>query len=234
MSMLKVSDLRAGYGRLGVLKNLSFEVPDGMVVALLGGNGAGKTTTMKAIMGLIRTESGSIEFNGERIDHAPPHQVFARGLSLVPQGRELFSEMTVAENLELGALQRGRGRYEDHLASVLELLPELQEQLRKRAGTLSGGQQQMLATARALMSNPQLLLMDEPTMGLAPLVVTNLRHIIERLKYQGKTILLVEQNIRLALRLANYVYVIRSGTVVAHGEPESFKDDSAMFLSYIG
>lgn len=233
--MLKVIDLNAGYGRLAVLKDLTFEVPAGTVVALLGGNGAGKSTTMKAIMGLIRPRSGTVEFNGERIEHEPRHRIFARGLSLVPQGRELFSGMTVAENLELGALQRGAdGGYNDRLAKVLEFLPNLRDQLRQSAGTLSGGQQQMLATARALMSDPQLLLLDEPSMGLAPLVVAELRRIIERLKRDGKTILLVEQNIRLALRVATYVYVMRNGTIVTKGEPASFKDDSALFLSYIG
>lgn len=168
------------------------------VIALLGGNGAGKTTTMRAIMGLIRVQSGSIEFNGSHIEHWPPHQIIARGLSLVPQGRELFSEMTVAENLELGSLQRGDGRYQDRLGRVLDFFSNSQGQLRQRAGMLSGGQQQMLATARALMSDPELLLLDEPSIGLSPLVVDDLRRIIERLKGEGRTILLVEQNIRLA------------------------------------
>ena len=233
--MLKVANLKVAYGSLTVLKGLTFEVPDGEVVALLGGNGAGKTTTLHAIMGLIRPREGIIAVEGTRIDAEPPHRIFARGLSLVPQWRELFSEMTVAENLELGAVQCGyKFDYDRRLTSVLDCVPSLKAQLAQRAGTLSGGQQQMLATARALMSAPRLLLLDEPSTGLAPLVVSELRGTIERLRGEGKTVLLVEQNMQLALSVASYVYVIRNGAIVAHGESARFRDRSALFDSYIG
>lgn len=233
--MLKVTNLQAGYGQLIVLKGLTFEVPSGKIVALLGGNGAGKTTTLSAIMGLIRSQGGTIAFKGENIEREPSHRVFSRGLSLVPQWRELFSEMTVAENLELGALQRGPKReFESRLEKVLNFLPSLRDHLQRRAGTLSGGQQQMLATARALMSEPQLLMLDEPSMGLAPLVVAELRRTIERLNREGKTILLVEQNMNLALSVANYVYIIRNGAIVTQGEASAFQDQRALFHSYIG
>ena len=233
--MLKVANLVAGYGSLTVLKDLSFEVPSGKVVALLGGNGGGKTTTLRTIVGLIRPRNGTIAFDETRIDGFPPHRVFAHGLSLVPQGRELFSEMTVAENLELGALQRGsRSNYDNRLDQVLEFLPSLRKHLDRRAGILSGGQQQMLATARALMSNPRLLMLDEPSTGLGPLVVAELHELIERICRAGTTVLLVEQNIKLALSVAHYVYVIRNGSIATEGDPSSFRDQRALFNSYIG
>jgi branched-chain amino acid transport system ATP-binding protein len=233
--MLKVTDLRAGYGSLDVLKGVTFEVPHGQVVALLGGNGAGKTTTLNAIMGLIRRRGGAIEFQGRHIETQPAHRIFEDGLSLVPQGRELFPEMTVSENLELGAMQRNLGHdYSGRLQSILKIFPGLRPQLQRRAGMLSGGQQQMLATARALMSDPQLLLLDEPSTGLAPVIVSELRKIIEKLRSEGRTVLLVEQNTQLALGVADYVYVIRNGTIVSHGETAAFTDRRALFQFYIG
>lgn len=233
--MLKVTDLEAGYGRLVVLHGLTFEVPRERVVALLGGNGAGKTTTMKTVVGLLPVQRGTIEFEGSRLDHQPSHEIFARGLALVPQGRELFPEMTVAENLEIGGLQRERRvaatrRWDE----VLAYFPQLRARLRQRAGSLSGGEQQMLATARALMSRPRLLLMDEPSTGLAPLVAAELERMILRVKRAGGTILLVEQNVRLALSVADYIYIIRNGRIIVDGETKRFEADDAVFRSYIG
>lgn len=233
--MLRVTNLEAGYGSQTVLRGLTFDVPRGRVVALLGGNGAGKTTTLNTIMGLIYPQAGSIELNGERIENEPPHRVFGRGLSLVPQWRELFPEMTAAENLELGAVERRPQRdYRERLDGVLGYFPELRSQLAKPAGALSGGQQQMLATARALMSDPDLLLLDEPSMGLAPRIVNELGRTVGRLSSEGKTVLLVEQNINLALSVAHYIYVIRNGIIVAQGERPQFDDRDALFRSYIG
>lgn len=233
--MLKVSHLHAGYSQLTVLKGLTFEVRKGQVVALLGSNGAGKTTTLHALMGLIRPQRGTVVFDDRHIEFEPSHRIFKRGLSLVPQWRELFAEMSVMENLELGVLQRRRkGDIGFRVKKILEFFPGLHPHLARRAGTLSGGQQQMLATARALMSEPMLLMLDEPSMGLAPLVVAELRRTIEKLNRQGTTILLVEQNIHLALSLADYVYVIRNGTVVAEGDKAKFRDEQELFRSYIG
>lgn len=233
--MLRVADLEVGYGRLTVVRGIDLEVARAKVVALLGGNGAGKTTTMKAIAGLLPAQGGTIELDGTRLDRLPSHRVFAHGVSLVPQGRELFPDMTVAENLDLGALQSaGSETRPARLGRVLDVLPLLRGRLAQRAGTLSGGEQQMLATARALMAEPRLLLMDEPSAGLAPLVVAEFARIIARLREAGQTMLLVEQNVRLALEVADYIYVIRGGRIVTHGAPGRFRDDEELFRSYIG
>ena len=234
--MLEIRKLEAGYGALPVLRGVSLAVPQGKVVALLGGNGAGKTTTMKTVVGVVRATGGEIELDGERIDRRPSHAIFARGIALVPQGRELFPDMTVAENLELGALARGSagGKLADLLEDVFDKFPRLRERTAQRAGSLSGGEQQMLATGRALMSRPTVLLLDEPTNGLAPLIVQELARTLKRLNEAGQTILLVEQNVRVALSIADYVYVIRTGEIVLESDARKIDDADEMFSAYLG
>jgi len=234
--MLEIRKLEAGYGALRVLRGVSLAVPQGKVVALLGGNGAGKTTTMKTVVGVVRATGGEIELDGERIDRLPSHAIFARGIALVPQGRELFPDMTVAENLELGALARGSagGKLADLLEDVFDKFPRLRERTAQRAGSLSGGEQQMLATGRALMSRPTVLLLDEPTNGLAPLIVQELARTLKRLNEAGQTILLVEQNVRVALSIADYVYVIRTGEIVLESDAGKIDDADEMFSAYLG
>ena len=234
--MLEIRKLEAGYGALRVLRGVSLAVPQGKVVALLGGNGAGKTTTMKTVVGVVRATGGEIELDGERIDRLPSHAIFARGIALVPQGRELFPDMTVAENLELGALARGStgGKLADLLEDVFDKFPRLRERTAQRAGSLSGGEQQMLATGRALMSRPTVLLLDEPTNGLAPLIVQELARTLKRLNEAGQTILLVEQNVRVALSIADYVYVIRTGETVLESDARKIDDADEMFSAYLG
>jgi len=234
--MLEIRKLEAGYGALRVLRGVSLAVPQGKVVALLGGNGAGKTTTMKTVVGVVRATGGEIELDGERIDRLPSHAIFARGIALVPQGRELFPDMTVGENLELGALARGSagGKLADLLEDVFDKFPRLRERTAQRAGSLSGGEQQMLATGRALMSRPTVLLLDEPTNGLAPLIVQELARTLKRLNEAGQTILLVEQNVRVALSIADYVYVIRTGEIVLESDARKIDDADEMFSAYLG
>ena len=234
--MLEIRRLQAGYSSLTVLRGVSLSVKKGSVVALLGGNGAGKSTTMKTIVGVIRATAGEIELAGERIERLPSHAIFARGLALVPQGRELFPEMTVAENLELGALaSRTTGAaLEAAMNEVFDRFPRLRERALQRAGSLSGGEQQMLATGRALMSRPSVLLLDEPTNGLAPIIVQELMRILATLKASGQTILLVEQNVRVALAIADYVYVIRTGEIVMEAPAAQLSSSDEMFEAYLG
>ncbi len=233
--MLEVAGLEAGYGSQKVLKGLSMQVSTGQVVALLGGNGAGKTTTLSAIMGLIPVQAGSVSFEAKALQSQPAHRVFRNGVALVPQWRELFTEMSVMEHLELGAIQCSpRGAIPERIESVLGYLPELRSHLSRRVGTLSGGQQQMVAIGRALTSRPKLLMLDEPSMGLAPMIVSELGRTIKRLNEAGTSILLVEQNVHLALKVAAYVYVIRGGSIIAHGKTSDFHDERELFQSYIG
>lgn len=233
--MLEISDLAAGYGRLTVLRGVRLKVKKGQIVALLGGNGAGKTTTMRAITGSVGIKAGCIELEGRRIDRDPAHHIHAMGVALVPQGRELFARMTVLENLELGAGDRVSGTAKQaRMEDMFDYFPRLRERRRQVVGTMSGGEQQMVAIARALMSRPRLLLLDEPSVGLAPAIVSEMGRIIQRLNQSGETILLVEQNIRVALEVASYVYVMRQGTIVLEGDREKFSDDDEMFRSYIG
>jgi branched-chain amino acid transport system ATP-binding protein len=234
--MLEIRRLESGYSALKVLRGVSLSVPKGKVVALLGGNGAGKSTTMKTIVGVLRATAGEIELDGERIERLPSHAIFSRGLALVPQGRELFPEMTVAENLELGALAaRVTGAaLKAGMDEAFERFPRLRERAGQRAGSLSGGEQQMLATGRALMSKPRVLLLDEPTNGLAPIIVQELTRILGALNASGQTILLVEQNVRVALAIADYVYVIRTGEIVMEAPAGKLSSSDEMFQAYLG
>ena len=233
--MLSVRQLCAGYNSIRVLRDLSLEVPAGRIVALLGGNGAGKTTTMHALAGLIPTTGGEVLFEGKHLNGLPAHRIFARGVALVAQGRQLFPEMTVRENLEMGALAAPtRPQVASLTEEMFHLFPRLAERAEQRAASLSGGEQQMLATGRALMSRPSLLLLDEPTTGLAPLIVRELSRILRELNQAGLTILLVEQNVRMALDLSDEVYVVRGGQVVMHAVTDDVRDNDALFESYIG
>jgi branched-chain amino acid transport system ATP-binding protein len=234
--MLEIRKVESGYGALRVLRGVSLTVPRGGVVALLGGNGAGKTTMMKTVVGIIRATAGEIALDGERIESMSSHTIFARGIALVPQGRELFPDMTVAENLELGALARGTSgrRVNDALEDVFDKFPRLRERNNQRAGSLSGGEQQMLATGRALMSRPSVLLLDEPTNGLAPIIVKELARTLRRLNEAGQTILLVEQNVRVALSVADYIYVIRTGEIVLESDARKIDNADEMFSAYLG
>jgi branched-chain amino acid transport system ATP-binding protein len=233
--VLSLKNVEAGYGSLRVLHKLSLDVLSGQVVALLGGNGAGKTTTMRVIAGLIPLRGGEILLDGERLHRLPSHKIFACGVALVAQGRELFPEMTVRENLELGALATPARHHPGPLIEeIFQLFPRLLERADQRAASLSGGEQQMLATGRALMSKPKVLLLDEPTTGLAPIIVDELARIISSLNRGGQTIMIVEQNTRMALKVAQQVCVIRHGEVVLSRPAAELSGDDEMFRAYLG
>ncbi len=234
--MLEVRNLEAGYGSLKVLRGVSLSVPRGKVIALLGGNGAGKTSTINAISGVLSPSSGTITLDGIELQRLPSHKILQHGIAVVPQGRQLFPEMTVYENLEIGAFVRRATRtdIEQDLAGIFNRFPRLRERAGQRAGSLSGGEQQMLATGRALMSRPNVLLLDEPTTGLAPIILQELVRIIRELNASGQTIVLVEQNVRMALQVAHYVYIIRSGVIVQQSEAAALLDDDEMFRAYLG
>jgi branched-chain amino acid transport system ATP-binding protein len=232
--VLDVRDVRAGYGRLEVLRGLSLEVPEGRIVALLGANGAGKTTALRVIAGLLRPTAGRVTFQGQSIAGLRPDRIVRRGLALVPQTRELFLQMTVDENLELGAFSRRDGRVGDDVETVFALFPRLRERRRQRAGTLSGGEQQMLAIARAWLTRPRLLLLDEPSLGLAPALVDEIFERIDRIRREGTTVLLVEQNARMALEVADWGYVLEIGRVVLSGSARDLADERLVRESYFG
>jgi branched-chain amino acid transport system ATP-binding protein len=233
--MLSVKNLSTSYGQIKAIRGISLEVPAGKVVALIGANGAGKTTTMKTIAGLLTPESGTIIFNGERVDGWKPHKLVKAGLALVPEGRAILGKMTVLENLEMGAFQRNdaKGIKED-LEKMMTWFPILKERLHQLGGTMSGGQQQMLAIARALMSRPKLLLLDEPSMGLAPIVVADIFKAIRQINQEGTTVLIVEQNVRQALKIADYAYVLETGQIVLEGTGESLLHDERVKEAYLG
>ncbi|MDR5694630.1 MAG: ABC transporter ATP-binding protein [Armatimonadota bacterium] len=233
--MLEVSGISGGYGGLQVLWDVSLIVQRGELVALVGANGAGKSTLLKTIAGLLRPFKGHITLEGVRIDNMPPHAIVARGLALVPEGRRVFPYMTVAENLELGAfLETSRARIKEALEWVYTLFPILKERRSQLAGTLSGGEQQMLVIGRALMSRPRLLMMDEPSLGLAPAVVSTVFASIRRLLEEGITVLLVEQNVRKALELAHRGYVLENGRIVLSGASATLLSDPNVKKAYLG
>jgi len=233
--MLKVSDIVVGYGAITAVKGLSFEVREGEIVSLIGSNGAGKSTTLRTISGLLKPKTGSIEFLGERIDGVPAHEIVARGITHSPEGRRIFPKMTVNENLDLGAyLRKDSTAVKESRERVLGLFPRLRERINQKAGTMSGGEQQMLAVGRALMGDPKLLIMDEPSMGLAPVLVDLIFETIETIRKSGVTILLVEQNALAALRIADYAYVLESGNLKLEGEGSKLADDPAIAQAYLG
>jgi len=237
--MLKIENLSAGYGKVEVLHGISIEVPEGQVVTLIGSNGAGKTTTMRAISGMIPATIGRITLNGRCITGLESHQIAELGLAHSPEGRRVFSTMTVADNLLLGAFPRmtgarPRGNVAHDLERAMALFPRLKERQTQLAGTLSGGEQQMLAMARATMLNPEVILLDEPSMGLAPILVDEVFNIIAGLKKQGVTMLLVEQFAAAALAVADYGYVLENGRIVVEGPAEVLRDDRAVKAAYMG
>ena len=233
MSMLEVDDIEVRYGAIKALKGVSFTVEEGEIVALLGANGAGKTTTQKTVSGMLRPSLGEIRYEGERIDGIPAHELISLGICHVPEGRHVFPRMTVAENLEMGAFRFKKPdmvMYEH----VQELFPRLRERIRQQAGTLSGGEQQMLAIARALMGKPRLLLLDEPSMGLAPLIVKQIFDIVREINAEGVTVLIVEQNAAQALALANRGYVLETGEIVLTGSGRELLADDRVRAAYLG
>ncbi|HEY9067607.1 MAG TPA: ABC transporter ATP-binding protein [Burkholderiaceae bacterium] len=237
--MLTIQNLHAGYGKVQVLHGISIEVPQGKVVTLIGSNGAGKTTTMRAVSGMIAPSSGEITLNGKRIDGLESYHIAKRGLAHSPEGRRVFATMSVTDNLVLGAFPRLTGsRPKGDVAADLDrafaLFPRLKERRTQLAGTLSGGEQQMLAMARAIMLNPDVVLLDEPSMGLAPILVNEVFRIIAQLKDSGVTMLLVEQFAAAALGVADYGYVLENGRISVHGPAEKLRDDPAVKAAYLG
>ncbi|MFQ5401473.1 MAG: ABC transporter ATP-binding protein [Anaerolineae bacterium] len=233
--MLKLDDVTAGYGPITALRHVSLAVQPGEVVALLGANGAGKTTLLRTISGLVRPSTGTVAYNGRQIDRIPPDRIVALGLAHVPEGRQIFPELTVAENLRLGAYRRrDRAQVKHDLARALDIFPILQERYSQPGGTLSGGEQQMLAIARALMAAPRLLLLDEPSMGLAPLIVQRIFAVIAQIHAEGVTVLMAEQNARMALAAANRAYVLQSGTIRLHGPTAELRHNPEVQHLYLG
>ena len=234
MSMLKVEGLNVYYGSIHAIKGVSFEVNQGENVTMIGANGAGKSTTMNTVAGLLKPKSGSITFEGHDITSTPASKVVSLGLALCPEGRRVFQQMSVRENLEMGGYTRPAGELAASLDQVFEQFPRLKERQRQIAGTLSGGEQQMLAMGRALMSHPQLLMLDEPSMGLAPILVDEIFDIIETLNKVGTTILLVEQNAQMALSIADRGYVLEVGNIVLAGTGKQLLNDPAVKSAYLG
>lgn len=235
MSLLSVKDLNVYYGVIHALKDVSFDVEEGEVIALIGANGAGKTTTLHTITGLIGAKSGAIEFEGHNLLKTPGHKIVGLGMAHVPEGRRIFQELTVYENLKLGAYTRkNKAEIEETLNKVYERFPRLKERKNQIGGTLSGGEQQMLAMGRALMSNPKIILMDEPSMGLSPIFVSEIFDIIKEISAQGTTVLLVEQNAKKALEIADRAYVLETGKVVLSGDADKLLNDDSVKKAYLG
>ena len=234
--MLQVSDLQVSYGAITALGGISFKIEHGAIVTLIGGNGAGKTTTLRTISGLLRAKSGTVTFLGENITALPAHKIVARGLCHVPEGRMIFSNLTVDENLAMGAyLQTDAALNARNRDYVFSIFPRLSERLKQTAGTLSGGEQQMLAIGRALMGNPKFLMLDEPSLGIAPrLISTIFEKIVEINRVHGITILLVEQNANLALEISSYAYVLETGRIVMAGESKKLHADPQLKATYLG
>ena len=233
--MLKVDDLSVHYGVIQAVKNVSFEVNEGEVVSLIGANGAGKTSILRTISGLVRPSAGKIEFLGQEIQKAPARKIVASGLSQVPEGRHVFSGLTVMENLEMGAfLHKDRDENQKNLKKVFDRFPRLEERKNQDAATLSGGEQQMLAMGRALMSKPKLLLLDEPSMGLAPIFIQEIFDIIQDIQKQGTTVLLIEQNAKKALSIADRGYVLETGKIVLSGTGQDLLESDEVRKAYLG
>ena len=233
--VLNISDLTVAYGAITAVQNLNLEVRQGEIVTLIGSNGAGKSTTLRTVSGLLKPKSGSITFEGEVISGKPGHEIVAAGICQSPEGRRIFPRMSVDENLELGAfLQKDTDLIKETRERVLDLFPRLRERIDQKAGTMSGGEQQMLAVGRAMMGQPKLLILDEPSMGLAPVLVDVIFETIEKIRESGTTILLVEQNALAALRIADYAYVLESGHLKLEGNAKKLADDPAIAAAYLG
>lgn len=233
--MLTIQNLETYYGNIRALKGISLEVPEGKIVSLIGANGAGKTTMMKTVAGVLTPRKGFITLNGKQVQGMKPHQLVKEGLALVPEGRQVLAPMTVLENLELGAYQRNdRQGIQQDIEKMFAWFPILKERIDQLAGTMSGGQQQMLAIARALMSRPKLLLLDEPSMGLAPIIVSDIFKVIQQINQEGTTVLIVEQNVRQVLKIADYGYVLESGQIVLSGEAQDLLHNDRVKEAYLG
>jgi branched-chain amino acid transport system ATP-binding protein len=232
--ILKVDNINVYYGAIHAIKGISFEVNEGEVVTLIGANGAGKSTTLQTVSGLLHSRTGSIEFAGENLAKIPPHIIVRKGLAQVPEGRRIFQQMSVEENLEMGAYTRDKSELQGDLESVYKQFPRLLERRRQIAGTLSGGEQQMLAIGRALMSHPKLLMLDEPSMGLAPILVEQIFDIIRQLNEAGTTILLVEQNAQMALSVAHRAYVMETGKITLSGTGKELAESDQVRKAYLG
>ena len=234
MSLLEVNDIHTYYGNIHALKGVSFEVDSGEIIALIGSNGAGKTTTLRTISGLMAPREGSVTYDGEVVSRTRADLLVSKGISMVPEGRGVFSKLTVEENLDMGAYIRRDSGIKDDLDGAFELFPRLEERKKQLAGTLSGGEQQMLAIARALMSKPRLLLLDEPSMGLAPVLVDGVFETVERIANEGVTILLVEQNAHMALQIADRGYVLQSGEVAISDTAANLQQNETVQKTYLG
>jgi len=233
--MLKIDGINLYYDGIHALKDISLEVKKGEIVTLIGANGAGKTSTLRAISGLEKCKSGTITFKGNNINKVPVHKVVGLGLSHVPEGRKIFGNLTVLENLELGAyLRKDKKGIKEDMDDIFEKFPRLKERIKQQAGTLSGGEQQMLAIGRALMNRPEMLILDEPSMGIAPIIVKEIFNIIQEINKSGTTILLVEQNANMALSIADRAYVLETGKIVIQGDAKELLSDDSIRSAYLG
>jgi len=233
MTMLKISNLEVAYGGIQAVRGIDLEVPEGSIVTLIGANGAGKSTTLRSIVNLVKPQAGSITYNGEELIGMDTTKIVDKGITLVPEGRHVFPDLTVLENLRIGAYMRKDSLKED-IQEIYRLFPRLEERSWQMAGTLSGGEQQMLAVGRAMMSRPKLLMMDEPSLGLAPLVVKGIFDIIQTLNNEGMTILLIEQNANSALKIADYAYVLETGKITKQGTGKELLNDESIKEAYLG
>ena len=234
MSLLHVQDIHVYYGSIHAIKGISFDVNEGEVVTLIGANGAGKSTTLNTVSGLLKPRSGAIEFEGKSIVGVAPNKIVSHGMALCPEGRRVFLQMTVEENLEMGGYTRPASEIEGSIQDVYKRFPRLKERYKQVAGTLSGGEQQMLAMGRALMSKPKLMMLDEPSMGLAPILVEQIFDIVKELNAAGTTILLVEQNARMALSVADRAYVLETGRITMSGDAHELAEDDRVRKAYLG
>ena len=235
MAMLEVSNLKVNYGMIQAIKGISFKVEEGEIIALIGANGAGKTTTLHTVSGLLKAREGSILFNGKELTKTQPHKIVEMGMAHVPEGRRIFQQLTVYENLILGAYTRSdKKEIAENLEMIYKRFPRLEERKKQIAGTLSGGEQQMLAMGRALMSNPKIVLMDEPSMGLSPLLVSEIFDIIQSINKSGTTVLLVEQNAKKALSIANRAYVLETGKIVLESDAKELMNNDQIKKAYLG
>ena len=234
MALLEVQDIHTYYGNIHALKGISFEVNSGEIIALIGSNGAGKTTTLRTVCGLMVPREGAVQYDGEEISHMRADLLVSKGISMVPEGRGIFAKLTVEENLDMGAYTRRDGAVKQDLGSAYEMFPRLAERKKQVAGTMSGGEQQMLAIARALMAKPRLLLLDEPSMGLAPVLVDGVFDTVQRIAQEGVTILLVEQNAHMALQIADRGYVLQSGEVAISDTAANLQQNPTVQKTYLG
>jgi branched-chain amino acid transport system ATP-binding protein len=235
MITLDMNGVESGYGEVQILWGVSLQLQQGRLTTLVGSNGSGKTTILRTLMGLLPAWKGTVTFDGKDITRVSPHTKAQMGLAMIPEGRQLFTDLTVFENLEMGATPgRARAEFQRNVEWVFNLFPRLKERMHQTAGTLSGGEQQMLAIARGLMSNPQVLMLDEPSLGLSPLLVLNLFEVIHRLKEQGHTMLLVEQNVQMALAVSDYAYILTSGRIEIEGEAKKVREMETVRKAYLG